>query len=195
VLKALFSSATRVKLLRVFLLSADGQEYFVRELTRDLDEQINSIRRELENLEKIGMLTSKTRERKKYYKINPAFTILDELRAIFQKTEGESVKIAKKIARMGRLDLLILSGTFVDAPSSVDLAVVGNLDKKKLSDYLSRELANELKQEIRYSVFTREDFIYRLECNDQFSRDLVTGPKNVVLVNKIANLIEPFIQH
>jgi len=192
-LKALFSSTTRVKLLRMYLLSPEGKEFFVRELTRDLDEQINSIRRELENLEKIGLLTSKTRERKKYYKINPKFPVLNELRSIFQKSESVSLKVLKKIQKMGKLDLLVLTGSFVEVPSKVDLVAVGSLDKNKLSDYLSRELADELKQEIHYSVFTREDFVYRLECNDKFALDLLRNPKNLILANKLEKVTDEFI--
>lgn len=185
VLKSLFSSMTRVKLLRLYLLAPEGAEFFVRELTRDLDEQINSIRRELENLEKIGMLTSRSRERKKYYRINPKFPILSELRSIFQKAESITLKILKKIERMGKLDLLILTGQFIDSAGNVDLVAVGNLDKKKLSDYLSRELTDELKSEIRYSVFSREDFLYRLECKDKFGLDLLKSQKNLIMTNKI----------
>ncbi len=192
-LKALFSSTTRVKILRIYLLSPEGKEYFVRELTRDLDEQINSIRRELENLEKIGMLTSKTRERKKYYKINPKFPVLNELRSIFQKSESISLKVLKKVQKMGKLDLLVLTGLFIDIPSKVDLVAVGNLDKSKLSDYLSRELANEMKQEIHYSVFSREDFVYRLECNDKFAIDLLKNQRNLILANKLEKETEEFI--
>lgn len=192
-LKALFSSMTRVKILRLYLLSPEGKEFFVRELTRDLDEQINSIRRELENLEKIGFLTSKTRERKKYYKINPKFAILSELRSMFQKSESVSLKILKKVQKMGRLDLLVLTGSFVDIPGKVDLVAIGNLDKEKLTDYLSRELANELKQQIHYSVFSREDFVYRLECNDKFALDLLRNPKNLILANRLEKITEPFI--
>ncbi len=58
VLKALFSSQTRVKLLSTFLLHPE-QEYFIRELTRLLNEQINSIRRELENLRRIGVVKAR----------------------------------------------------------------------------------------------------------------------------------------
>ena len=73
-LKALFSSNTRIKLLNTFLLNTD-EEFFIRELTRKLDEQINSIRRELDNLKKIGLLKSKVRNRKKYYYVNKDFII------------------------------------------------------------------------------------------------------------------------
>ena len=68
-LKKIFGSGARVKLLQQFLLNKD-EEFYIRELTRILDEQINSLRRELENLEKIGLLKSSERNRKKYYRIN-----------------------------------------------------------------------------------------------------------------------------
>ena len=68
ILDTLFSSKTRVKLLTHFFTKPDD-EFFVRELTRMLGEQINSIRRELEKLEKIGLLVSRVEKRKKYYRV------------------------------------------------------------------------------------------------------------------------------
>lgn len=189
-LKALFSSTARIKLLRIFLLSEPGKEFFVRELTRELDEQINSVRRELENLEKIGMLVSRSRDRKKYYRVSPNFPILSELRSIFQKAGSSTLKILKKIQRMGKLDFLLLSGFFIGGQENVDIVAVGSLDKIKLSDYLSRELSGELDREIRYSVFSREDFLYRLECKDKFVGDLIKNPQTLILFNKIEKEIE-----
>src|SRR3989344_2473147 len=94
-LKALFSSTTRVKLLSTFLLHPD-QEYFIRELTRLLDEQINSIRRELENLKQIGLVKSRTKNRKKYFRVDPEFALYSDLRSMFGKAaQGETAIIAE----------------------------------------------------------------------------------------------------
>src|SRR3989338_3870653 len=90
VLKALFSSQTRVKLLSTFLLHPE-EEYFIRELTRLLNEQINSIRRELENLRRIGLVKARHKNRKKYYKIDPEFLLYKDLQSLFSKVvQGES---------------------------------------------------------------------------------------------------------
>jgi len=51
-LKVLFTSNTRVKILKHFFLYPKDK-FFIRQLTRDLDEQINGVRRELESLKKI----------------------------------------------------------------------------------------------------------------------------------------------
>ena len=53
----LFGSKARVKILKLFLLHPD-QKYYIREIARDLKLQLNSVRRELENLEAFGLLTS-----------------------------------------------------------------------------------------------------------------------------------------
>lgn len=65
----LFGSKTRVKLVR-FFLDNQGQEFYVRELTRLLDEQINSIRRELINLHDAGVVSSREEDNKVYYSLN-----------------------------------------------------------------------------------------------------------------------------
>jgi DNA-binding transcriptional ArsR family regulator len=54
---ALFGSKTRVKLLHLFL-NHPGQSFYVREITRVIDEQINSVRRELSNMLEVGVITS-----------------------------------------------------------------------------------------------------------------------------------------
>jgi len=53
----LFGSKARVKILKLFLLNPE-EKYYIRQMARDLKLQINSVRRELENLEKFGLLTS-----------------------------------------------------------------------------------------------------------------------------------------
>ena len=45
----LFGSRTRARLLTLFLENAD-RAFYVRELTRRIDTQLNSVRRELKNL-------------------------------------------------------------------------------------------------------------------------------------------------
>ncbi len=187
-LKAIFSSNTRVKLFKMFLLSPQDKEFFIRELTRLLDEQINSVRRELNNLKKIGFLRVKNKNRKKYYRVNPDFLIYEELKSIFQKGNSRADEITKKISRMGKVDLLILSGSFVGKKEGIDILVVGDIDKTKLSSFITTELQSE--KEIRYSVLSQEDFVYRLECKDKFIKDILSDTKNLTLINKLEKMLE-----
>lgn len=186
-LKALFSSKTRVKLLGTFLMNPD-QEYFIRELTRKLDEQINSIRRELDNLRKIGLLKTRTRNRKKYFYTNKEFAIFNELRDMFLKASNNDSELIRQITRLGEVDLLILTGVFVNREAPVDLLAVGELDSEKLRKVLSENPKDG--KEIRFTAMNKRDFLYRLECKDKFIHDLVTDDKVIVAVNKLKKELE-----
>ena len=181
-LKQLFSSNARVKLLKAFLLNPD-EEFFIRELTRKLDEQINSIRRELDNLKKIGLLKSRLRNRKKYYFINKEFLIYPELRDMVIKASTNDEQMARAISKMGEVDFLLLSGIFVGRDSSVDLLLVGDVEKRKLQAYLDK--SPEGKKDIKFTLISTKDFLYRLECKDKFVRDILLGEKNIILINKL----------
>jgi DNA-binding transcriptional ArsR family regulator len=180
-LKNIFTSNARVKMLTLFLLNPD-KEYFVRELTRELDEQINSIRRELENLKKIGLLRSRVRARKKYYTVNKKHILYHDLRNIIIKITNSSENLIKSISKMGRIDFLLISGVFIQKDSPVDILIAGDVDKAKLESFLDKL---ESKDSIRFSALTTEDFIYRLKCRDQFILDLIQDPDSIIGVNKI----------
>src|SRR3989344_6226688 len=120
VLKALFSSQTRIKLLSTFLLHPE-EEYFIRQLTRLLSEQINSIRRELENLRRIGLVKARHKNRKKFYKADTSFIFFSELKGMFGKeVKGGESPIVAALKTLPGLQFLELAGSFVGTHSKVD---------------------------------------------------------------------------
>lgn len=180
-LKHLFTSKARVKLLTIFLLRPDD-EYFVRELTRELDEQINSIRRELDNLKKLGLLRSRAKNRKKYYTVNKNFVLFNELRSIIIKATNSSDNLLKNLTKMGDIDFLLISGFFLQKEAPVDLLVVGDVDKENLGKFLD---TLETEEPIKFSVLKSEDFVYRVKCRDQFILDLIQDSGNMIAINKL----------
>lgn len=182
-LKQLFTSNTRVKLLTLFLTNPD-EEFFIRELTRKLDEQINSIRRELDNLKKIGLLRTKTKNRKKYYTVNKDFMLFSELKAIIHKAHSNKESIVKHLAEFGEVDVVVLSGLFVDKEAPIDILMVGRIDRRGLEDYFNKEM--QTKRPVRFSLMTKEEYQYRRKCNDKFLHDILEDQDNIVALNKIA---------
>ena len=190
-LKELFSSNTRVKLLIAFLSSPD-EEFFIRELTRKLDEQINSIRRELNNLKKIGLLKSRSKNRKKYYFLNPEFLILEELRSMIHKCTDPKKELVKKMQSLGDISLVIFSGCFVEKKNKpLDLLVISSISKEDLSDFLHTEV-KEMK-DIKFGILTKEDFLYRLRLNDKFIVDMLKDADNIIALNKLKSQVSKFI--
>ncbi|MEK7095700.1 MAG: transcriptional regulator, partial [Patescibacteria group bacterium] len=78
----LFGSKTRVKLLSLFY-SNPNRSFYVREITRKIDEQINSVRRELANLLSIGIITSDANNNRLYYEVSQSYEHYKPLATIF----------------------------------------------------------------------------------------------------------------
>lgn len=94
-IEQLFGSKTRVKLLKLFY-SNPNRSYYVREITRTVEEQINSVRRELSNLLSLGIITSDSSNNRLYYEVNQKFEHYGPLQAIF--AEGVSAQAAAETA-------------------------------------------------------------------------------------------------
>lgn len=149
-----------------------------------LDEQINSIRRELDNLKKMGFLKTKSRNRKKYYCINKDFIFLPELKSLIEKAVANDQTIGKDVEKFGDVKVLVLSGVLTNRPTQdVDMMIVGDLDREKLASYINNEVTTS--RPVKYTVLTVEDYQYRLNCHDKFVHDLLNNPDNKILVNNL----------
>jgi len=184
-LEQLFSSKTRVKLLKHFLDQKEDRDYFIRELTRILDEHLNSIRRELDNLEDLGLILSQEKDKKKYYAINRDFILLPELKALFLKSkELGDQRLIQQLDKVGSFDLLVLSGSFVGNPDSpIDVFMVGRVQKTKLEKLL-KTYHKETKKDLRYTAMTKKEFQNRVELGDRFIFTVLNG-KKITVINKL----------
>ena len=93
-IEQLFGSKTRVKLLRLFF-SNPNRAFYVREITRTVEEQINSVRRELANLLSLGLITSDSTNNKLYYEVDQSYEHYDALQAMFAEKPKKTTKKAQ----------------------------------------------------------------------------------------------------
>ncbi|MCB9802768.1 hypothetical protein H6761_01980 [Candidatus Nomurabacteria bacterium] len=187
-LEQIFSSLTRTKIIRFFCLHLDEQ-IFVRELTRVLGVQLNSVRRELDNLTKIGFLESENKEAKKFYQVNKSWPLLNELKnLIFKATTLEEMQVANKMSKVPGLQLLILTGVLTGVPTQTDVLIVGKVNKTNVLKYLEK-IAEGVVGNLRYTFLTKQDYFYRLEVTDKFIYDILSH-ENIVVIDKMAKEIK-----
>lgn len=190
-LKPFFSSKTRIKILTLFFTNTD-KSFFVREITRHTNEQINSIRRELEHLEETGLFTHYTENGKKYFLLNPNFFLFAELKRIFEKITSPALQISADLSEKGVIDLIILTGQFINDQSvPIDLFVVGDVSKQDISEYMQNDLSSAF--EIRFAVISHAEFIKRLRLEDRILRQLLSNQRNIVPINTQKENIEKYL--
>jgi len=184
----LFGSKTRVKLLQLFY-SNPNRSFYVREITRKIDEQINSVRRELANLLNVGIITSDNTNNKLYYEVNQKYEFFEPLQQIFggrkvkpkKAAASNATDVTDELKNLGHVDLLVYTGQFTrDESSGVDMLIVGELNRNAVQKYVT-ELEGKEGKDIRYSVMNRSDFEYRKTIKDRFITQLLNAKKQVIV--------------
>jgi hypothetical protein len=189
-IEQLFGSKTRVKLLQLFY-SNPNRSFYVREITRKIDEQINSVRRELANLLNTGIIVSDNTNNRLYYEVNQSYEFYKPLLAIFGKSTSDSGikrRIASpaapehdKLRALGNLELVIYTGQFTrDESSGIDMLIVGDVNQNALQKFVS-ELETQENKEIRYTVMSPTEFNYRRQINDRFITTVLDSKKQVLV--------------
>lgn len=189
-LEKIFGSRTRVKIITLFTAGVK-RPYYVREISRNVNERLNAVRRELEILRKIGMLSTHDSKRRKYYTLNPDFMLLGELASIMQKAgPGIEDTLFKNIERLGNLKYVCLSGYFTgvrEAPT--DVLIIGDVDEVRLEGFMKR-IEQQLDHELSYTPMTLNEFKYRMNFNDIFLRTIFQKPHKEIL-NKLEQSLHP----
>ncbi len=196
-IEQLFGSKTRVKLLQLFY-SNPNRSFYVREITRKIDEQINSVRRELANLLSIGIISSDTTNNRLYYEVNQTYNYYEPLKAIFGQQEVPATATAtqpkpqmrkavvlnpeqEKLKALGNVEVALYTGQFTrDESSGIDALIVGDVNQHALQKFMAELEAQEGK-EIRYTLMPPQEFNYRRQIKDRFITTVLASKKQVLI--------------
>lgn len=206
----LFGSKTRVKLLRLFFTNPN-RSFYVREITRKVDEQINSVRRELSNLLGLGIIKSDANNNRLYYEVNQEYEFYTPLAAIFggvpmataaavappaqkdkKKTETEPVEqklvtqapehpLAKELKALGNVEVAVLTGQFTRDETSGIDILVVGDINQTRAAKFMAELEKAEGKELRYVFLTTDNYKYRHQINDRFFINLLESKKQVII--------------
>lgn len=178
-LEKMFGSKTRTKLLQLFFENT-SKSYYVREITRVIEEQINSVRRELLNLDSIGVIKNETYDNKVYYSANMKHPYSRALAELFSAKTGtaarekdvhtsswdEYVKPVKKY-----INGLIVTNR-LPGQDGVDLLIIGNDKTKKLTRW-AEVVEKKQGKPLNYVILSEEDYLYRKSVRDRFIADVL----------------------
>lgn len=207
-IEQLFGSKTRVKLLKMFM-SNPNRSFYVREITRKIEEQINSVRRELSNLLDIGIITSDSSNNRLYYEVDQSYEHYEALTSLFgdeeakkaigankpvatKKTKAKALKKTPKAEEsdlevepgMPDVDVLLLTGVFTrDEGAPADMLIVNSNDDNALKEYIADQ-EKAIGVEIRYAVLSEDDFEYRKRIKDRFLTNMLASRLTIKIDKK-----------
>ena len=182
-LEKIFGGAPRVKLMRLFLFN-ETTAFLPKEIFTRTKIEAGRARKELNFLLKVGLIKKATRSNGNVvWSINDKFPYLVEFqRLLLQTSLITPQSIIKKLSKIGKLKLVVLSGLFKEqAESRLDILIVADNAKKTSTDSIMSNIEAEVGKEIRFAVLNSADLKYRLGVGDRLVRDVLDYPHEVVL--------------
>lgn len=182
-LQDLMISRVRVKMLELFFTN-QKELYYVRDISRQIKEEINAVRRELERLTMTGLLKSEQRGNRLYYFLNTKYIFFQEIERMIAKTTGLGKKLRKLQHKLGTVDFVMFASRFVQGlpPSSgqLDILAVGDIVLQDLSDLIKEE-EQARGREINYTVFSKDEFEFRKQRRDPFIMEVLFASRVMVI--------------
>lgn len=182
-LQHIIPSKTRRKILALFFQNLD-QKFHLRKVAREINEEINAVKRELDILEKEGLLKKEKRVNKIIFFLNNKYLYYDEFLRIFTKEGNFVQKILKNLPKLGKIKYAALSSKFAKkekiGETEIYLLLVGIIVAPEIAKIVAEEEKN-YGSEINYTLMTEEEFNFRKKNNDPFIWQFLKQPKIMIV--------------
>lgn len=158
-LELLFQSKSRERILSLLVL--EQKTGSIRTIAKMARVSPMQARKELMNLEKIGITTSESIGRSKIYSLNEKCPFIEELTALLYKTAGFDLQIKKAIEHVEGIKTAFIYGSYAGGnfhgKSDIDLFIIGEPDMKKLNSIIFA-LQSRIGKEINLSIYSKKEF-------------------------------------
>jgi hypothetical protein len=159
--------------------------YHVRGVVREVKEEINAVRRELGRLEECGFLRKENRGNRVYYWARKDYQYYGDLLSMVAKTTGIGGEIVVNNKKIGKMNYVMFSGSFVRRKKrrkedEVDILVVGEIILPELATLIRKE-ESKRGHEINYTVMSREEFDFRKKRRDPFLLGILAGSRVMII--------------
>jgi hypothetical protein len=148
-LNSLITSKTRLRLLIKFFINVANTGY-LRGLATEMDENTNSIRKELNNLSEAGFILREEVEAKVVYKANVKHPMFEILQQLVRKHVGIDAIIEQIFTRLGSVSKIYLIGDYAKGMDTgvIEIVVEGEHLNKEYVENLIPKVSKELNKKI-----------------------------------------------
>lgn len=150
-LDTLISSRTRINLLVRFFLNPESRGY-LRGLEKELGENPNALRVELNRLEQGGLLLAEWQGHRKWFRVNQGYPLFRELNQIVLKRFGIDQLLETVLRRIGPVEAVYLTGALASGLDTdiLDVRIIGSDVNTTELDRLVAKAEDLIGRKIRY---------------------------------------------
>ncbi len=190
-LQHIIPSKARRKILE-FFFHHPGETFYLRKIVREIIEEVNAVKRELDILSEEKLLLKERRLNKIYYSLNKNYHLFDEFTRIFTKTTSLANAVYKNQSALGKIKYVAVSLKFsknvIIKEDEIYLLFVGVVVIAEVEGII-HESERTFGRPINYTVMTEDEFVFRKKNNDPFIWRFLKQPK-VMLVGQEDDLLK-----
>lgn len=179
---------TRQRVLGL-LFGQPSRSFFATELMSLVGSGRGVVQRELQKLERSGLVSVTKMGNQKHYQASPAAPIYEELCSIVRKTVGLQEPLREALTEIGeRFRVAILYGSTVKgtdtARSDVDILIVSDSLTLEEAIRVFAPVESYLDRQINCSIYSTDEFHERRQNSSSFVHRVLNGP-HVVLAGAL----------
>lgn len=180
-LKSLFSSSIRGDVLSLLLNSPD-EKFYVREIAKLVRKNPSGVKRELDNLENMGIVFSEKVANLKYFQADKNSPLFSELKDLIAKSLGLPGAI-KALIRASGAKAAFIYGPYAEGEdvNTVDLVVIG--EAPGVSKGL-KELEKKFGYKINCMLVDEEEYKTKRKKKDAALKKILSG-KRISLIGRV----------
>ncbi len=181
VLKDLFSSSIRADVLSLLLNSPD-EKFYMREIATIIRKNPSGVKRELDRLEKMGIVLSEKVANLKYFRANTESPLYSELKDLIAKSVGLPGAL-KTLLRKAGAKAAFIYGPYAEGEDTktVDLFIVGE-NLPALSQGI-KEIERKFLCRINYMTMSEGD--YKLKKRKDGNIKRILSKKRITLIGRV----------
>lgn len=180
-LKSLFSSSIRADVLALLLNSPDEQ-FYIREIAKLLRKNPSGVKRELDNLEKMGVVISEKVANLKYFRADKDSPLYSELKNLIAKSLGLPGAL-KAVLRASGAKAAFIYGPYAEGEDvdTVNLFVIGA--SLALTKGL-KDIEKKFGQRVESTVIEEAEYRLKRKKKDANLKRLLSG-KKITLIGRL----------
>lgn len=190
-LQHIIPSKARRKILE-FFFHHPNENYYLRRIVREIEEEVNAVKRELDILTEEKLLQRERRLNKVFYMLNKNYRFYDEFTRIFTKTGFLAQAIYKSGSKIGKVRFIAISLKLSkNVPIKEDeiyALFIGIIVVPEVESIMG-EAEKLFGRPINYTAMTEDEFTFRKKNNDPFMWRFLKQPK-VMLVGTEEELLK-----
>jgi DNA-binding transcriptional ArsR family regulator len=177
-LEKLFTSGVRADIMSLLFNSPD-EKFYVREISRLVIKNPSGVKKELDKLEDMGLISSEKEGNLKYFKVNKESSLFPELKGLIAKSLGLP-GILKSVLKASEAKTAFIYGPYIENSNtpSLDLFIVSD------SNHLEKNLGDVEKRfgrEIHFTVMRESEYKTKKKSGDRSLKKIINAKKILLL--------------